>query len=575
MSTSLRKLLQLLKKYHILILSGSLMAAASSVLQLYIPILFGQAIDHMIEKGSVDFPGIIIYLKQAVLLLCICSLCSYLMNRINHRLVYSSIRDIRNRLMEKLQKLPLSYLDSHSIGDISGRMIADVDQLSEGLLLGFNQLVSGLMTIVTTLYFMFVRDIGISLLVVAMTPLSFLVAHYISSHSYEMFKKQTEIRGKQAAYINEMIGNQKIVKAFCHEAEASEHFFDINTQLGEYTRKAIFYSSLTNPATRAVNSLIYAVVALVAAGKILQGGLSIGTMSVLLSYANQYMKPFNDISSLFSELQGSLACADRIFELLEAKEETKDKETKLELREGRIDIKELFFSYDSSRKLIEHFNLHVDQGMKVAIVGPTGCGKTTFINLLMRFYDSNQGDILIDDQDIKEVSRDSLRQAFGMVLQDTWLKHGTVRENIIFGKQDASDEEIIQAARKAHSWSFIRRMPQGLDTIIDESSLSQGQKQLLCITRVMLIMPPMLILDEATSSIDTRTEIDIQKAFDQLMENRTSFVVAHRLSTIRNADIILVMKDGKIIEQGSHEELLKLNGFYRTLYESQFAPAEE
>ena len=484
--------------------------------------------------------------------------------------MYKRQQDIRAKAIRHIQELPLAYLDQHSTGDIISRVIADTDILSDGLLLGFTQLFSGIVTIVGTLIFMFSKNVWITLMVIVLTPLSFFVAKFISSHSFQMFRKQSETRGKQTALIEEMIGNQKVVQAFGYEEKASERFAKINEDLKNYSQKAVFYSSLTNPSTRFVNNVIYAGVALVGAFMIPGGFLSVGGLSVLLSYANQYMKPFNDISSVITELQNALACAGRIFELLEEPSETPEVSSELGKAAGDVHIEDVSFSYDKSKKLIEHFNFQAKPGMRVAIVGPTGCGKTTFINLLMRFYDTDQGDILVDGQPIKQVTRHSLRSNYGMVLQDTWIKAGTVRENICIGKPDATDEEIKEAAKRSHSWEFIRRLPDGLDTVLTEDSLSQGQKQLLCITRVMLCLPPMLILDEATSSIDTRTELQIQEAFDQLMQGRTSFIVAHRLSTIRNADWILVMKDGRIIEQGTHEDLMKEDGFYNHLYNSQF-----
>ena len=471
--------------------------------------------------------------------------------------------------------LPLAYLDRHSAGDTVQRVIADTDQLSDGLLLGFTQLFSGVVTIGVTLGFMLSKNIAITLMVLLLTPVSFLVARFISSRSYAMFSKQTQTRGRQTALINEMIGNEKIVKAFGHEQAASEQFRALNEELTHYSQRAVFFSSLTNPSTRAVNNVIYALVALVGALRVMAGALTVGGVTVLLSYANQYMKPFNDISSVITELQNALACAARVFELIEAEPEKKEESALMENKGGSVDIRDVSFSYDPGKRLIEGFSFHADPGMKIAIVGPTGCGKTTFINLLMRFYDVDGGGILIDGQDIRSVTRHSLRRNWGMVLQDTWLKKASVRENIAFGRPDATDEEIIRAAKAAHSWEFIRRMPSGLDTPIDDGSLSQGQKQLLCITRVMLCLPPMLILDEATSSIDTRTEVLIQSAFDRMMQGRTSFIVAHRLSTIRTADQILVMRDGRIIEQGSHEALLEKNGFYASLYQSQFAGVAE
>ena len=521
-----------------------------------------------------DFQMVRSFLIRILFLVVAAAAATWVMNLINNRLAYRTVRDIRAKVIRQIQILPLSYLDGHSTGDIVQRVIADTDQLSEGLLLGFTQLFSGIVTIVVTLVFMFSKNIGITVLVILMTPVSFLVAKFIASRSYQMFRKQTETRGRQTALINEMVGSEKIVKAFGYEKRASERFQEINEELRRCSQSAVFFSSLTNPSTRAVNNVIYALVALVGACRILSGALTVGGLTVLLSYANQYMKPFNDISSVITELQNALACAARVFELIEAKPQSPDPEKELIPAEGSVDIQNVFFSYDKQKKMIEEFRFHADPGMTVAIVGPTGCGKTTLINLLMRFYDVDQGSICVDGQDIREVSRHSLRRTYGMVLQETWLKNGTVRENIAFGKPDASEEEIIQAAKEAHSWEFIRRMPKGLDTVIDDNSLSQGQKQLLCITRVMLCHPPMLILDEATSSIDTRTELQIQEAFEKLMKGRTSFIVAHRLSTIRNADQILVMKEGRIIEQGNHESLIAKNGFYAKLYQSQFCNAE-
>ena len=570
---TLKKVLRLIRRYRIQVFFSIYLSAVSMILQLYVPILFGEAIDHISAAGA-DPKYLVGILLKIVIVVLIYAFSSRLMNLVNNHITYGVVEDLRKKAIRKIQDLPLSFLDQHSTGDIVGRVIADADQLSDGLLLGFSQLFSGIVTIFVTLYFMFSKSISITLMVLVMTPISFLVARFIASRSYTMFAKQSETRGKQTGLINEMIGNEKIVKAFAREDRASQHFASINKELQKYSQSAVFFSSLTNPATRAVNNVIYALVALVGSMKIMSGTLSVGGLTVLLSYANQYMKPFNDISSVVTELQNSLACAARVFELIEEEAQTPDPDRQLKADRGEIGIDHVYFSYDKKQKLIEDFSFHADPGMTVAIVGPTGSGKTTFINLLMRFYDVDEGKICIDDQDINEVSRKSLRRHYGMVLQDTWLKNASVRENIAIGRPDASDEEIIEAARRAHSYEFIRRMPEGLDTIIDDDSLSQGQKQLLCITRVMLCMPPMLILDEATSSIDTRTEVLIQQAFGKLMEGRTSFIVAHRLSTIRNADQILVMCSGKIIEQGSHEELMKKNGFYTKLYESQFAKAD-
>ena len=567
---TLKKLWDHIAKFRVLLILSVLMAGATVVLQLYVPILFGDAIDNIVAAGKVDFAMVGFYLKRVVILAVLSGVTGWVMSVINNRMTYRVVQDIRAQSIRHIQRLPLSYLDKHSSGDIVSRIIADADILSDGLLLGFSQLFSGIVTIVVTLVFMFSKNFWITLLVICLTPVSFWVAKFISSHSYGMFRKQSEARGKQTALIDEIVGNQKVVRAYGYEERASRRFAEINGELRDYSAQAVFYSSLTNPCTRFVNSLIYAGVALLGAILIPVGSLTVGGLTVLLSYANQYMKPFNDISSVVTEMQNALACAARLFALLEEPEESEDAAGTLEAPRGNVGIEDVSFSYDPNRKLIEHFNLDVKPGMRIAIVGPTGCGKTTFINLLMRFYDTDKGEITVDGKEIKTLSRHALRSGYGMVLQDTWIKQGTVRENIAFGKPDATDEEIIRAAKEAHSWEFIRRLPQGLDTDLYEDSISQGQKQLLCITRVMLTLPPMLILDEATSSIDTRTEMLIQQAFDKLMEGRTSFVVAHRLSTIRNASLILVMRDGKIIEQGTHEELLAKGGFYHTLYNSQF-----
>lgn len=567
---TLKKLWDHIAKFRVLLIFSVLMAGATVVLQLYVPILFGDAIDNIVAAGKVDFAMVGYYLKRVVILAVLSGVTGWVMSVINNRMTYRVVQDIRAQSIRHIQHLPLAYLDKHSSGDIVSRIIADADILSDGLLLGFSQLFSGIVTIVVTLVFMFSKNFWITLLVICLTPVSFWVAKFISSHSYGMFRKQSEARGKQTALIDEIVGNQKVVRAYGYEERASRRFAEINGELRDYSAQAVFYSSLTNPCTRFVNSLIYAGVALLGAILIPVGSLTVGGLTVLLSYANQYMKPFNDISSVVTEMQNALACAARLFALLEEPEESEDAAGTLEAPRGNVGIEDVSFSYDPNRKLIEHFNLDVKPGMRIAIVGPTGCGKTTFINLLMRFYDTDKGEITVDGKEIKTLSRHALRSGYGMVLQDTWIKQGTVRENIAFGKPDATDEEIIRAAKEAHSWEFIRRLPQGLDTVLYEDSISQGQKQLLCITRVMLTLPPMLILDEATSSIDTRTEMLIQQAFDKLMEGRTSFVVAHRLSTIRNASLILVMRDGKIIEQGTHEELLAKGGFYHTLYNSQF-----
>lgn len=566
----LKKLLSRIAHYRLLLVLSIVLAAATVILQLYVPILFGDAIDEVVSAHHVRFEAMWVYLRKILFFAAISAITGWGMSLINNRMTYRVVQDIRSQSIRHIQRLPLSYLDMHSSGDIVSRIIADADILSDGLLLGFTQLFSGVVTIVVTLIFMFSKNVWITLLVIVLTPVSFLVAKFISTHSYTMFRKQSETRGRQTALIDELIGDQKVVRAFGYEKRASAHFAEINAELQKYSQQAVFYSSITNPSTRFVNNIIYAGVALVGSLLIPGGALTVGGLSVLLSYANQYMKPFNDISSVITEMQNALACASRLFALLDEPEESEDAGGTLDKVEGRVDINGVGFSYDKSRSLIENFNLHVDPGMRIAIVGPTGCGKTTFINLLMRFYDVDAGTISVDGQEIRTLSRHALRSGYGMVLQDTWIKQGTVRENIAFGKLGATDEEIIRAAKEAHSWEFIERLPQGLDTVLHEDSISQGQKQLLCITRVMLTLPPMLILDEATSSIDTRTELLIQEAFDKLMHGRTSFIVAHRLSTIRSASLILVMRDGKIIEQGSHEELLAKGGFYSRLYNSQF-----
>lgn len=564
------KILKLIGKYKIFLALSIILAGISVVLQLYVPILFGKAIDEIVAEYNVNFGRMVYYLEQIIVFAVVSALATWIMNLFNNRMTFRIVQDIRSKSIKHIQKLPLSYLDSHSTGDIVSRIIADADILSDGLLLGFTQLFSGVITIIATLIFMFSKNFWITIMVIVLTPLSFFVAKFISSRSYTMFQKQSKTRGQQTAFIEEMIGNQKVVKAFGYEEKASSRFDVINNKLQKYSQQAVFYSSLTNPCTRFVNNIIYAGVALVGAFIIPNGLLTVGGLSVMLAYANQYMKPFNDISSVITEMQNALACASGIFEFLEQREESQDAEGTIDNVKGQVDIQNVSFSYDKSKKLIEDFNLQAKEGMRVAIVGPTGCGKTTFINLLMNFYNVDKGDILVDGHNIKDLSRHALRSCYGMVLQDTWIKQGTVRENIAFGKPNATDHEIIKAAKEAHSWEFIERLPKGLDTVLSEDSISQGQKQLLCITRVMLCKPPMLILDEATSSIDTRTEVQIQEAFDKLMEGRTSFVVAHRLSTIRNASLILVMNEGKIIEQGSHEELLAKGGFYSKLYNSQF-----
>ncbi len=567
------KLSPYITKYWLALILSIIFAAASVILQLYAPILFGDAIDQIIGQNNVKFSPMFVYLNQIVFVIAMSALCTWLMNLLNNHITFKIVQDIRSKAIRKLQKLPLSYLDAHSTGDIVSRIIADADVISDGLLLGFTQIFSGIITIIATLFFMFSKNVKVSLLVVILTPLSFLVARFISQRSFSMFKKQSELRGQQTALIDELIGNQKVVKAFGYEDKASARFKNVNEDLVNYSKHAIFYSSMTNPSTRFVNSLVYAGVALLGVLLIPGGSLTVGGLSVLLAYANQYMKPFNDISSVVTELQNALACATRVFSLLEEPEESRDPKEELSEATGNVEIKEVAFCYDEARPLIEDFNLKVQPGMRIAIVGPTGCGKTTLINLLMRFYDVNKGTISIDEKPINQVSRHSLRRNYGMVLQETWLQHASVRDNICFGNPNAKEEEIINAAKASHCWEFIQRLPNGLDTILTDGSISQGQKQLLCIARVMLKIPPMLILDEATSNIDTLTELQVQEAFDTLMEGRTSFVVAHRLSTIRNASLILVMNDGKIIEQGNHQELLAKKGFYYTLYNSQFQRA--
>lgn len=569
-SEVMKKLLRRIARYRFLLVLSIVLAAATVILQLYVPMLFGDAIDEIAAPGRVNFAGMWAYLKKIIFFAALSGFTGWVMSLINNRMTYHVVQDIRAQSIRHIQRLPLAYLDKHSSGDIVSRIIADADILSDGLLLGFTQLFSGIVTIVVTLVFMFSKNVWITLMVLLLTPISFLVAKFISTHSYSMFRRQSETRGRQTALIDEMIGSQKVVKAFGYEEKSSRRFAEINKELQKYSQQAVFYSSITNPSTRFVNNIIYAAVALVGAFIIPGGALTVGGLSVLLSYANQYMKPFNDISSVVTEMQNALACAARLFALLEEPEESEDADGALEGVSGRVDIDKAAFSYDKSRGLIEDFSLAVKPGMRIAIVGPTGCGKTTFINLLMRFYDLDSGTITVDGKEIRTLSRHALRSVYGMVLQDTWIKQGTVRENIAFGKPDATDEEIIRAAEEARSWPFIERLPQGLDTVLNDDSISQGQKQLLCITRVMLTLPPMLILDEATSSIDTRTELLVQEAFDTLMQGRTSFVVAHRLSTIRNASLILVMRDGKIVEQGRHEELLAKGGFYSELYNSQF-----
>ena len=573
--STLKKVLKRIKKYRVMVFLSLLMAAATVVLTLYLPILTGEAVDGIIAKGLVNFTGLFRILKMMLIVIVATALFQWLMNIINNHITYHVVQDIRKEAFEKLESLPLKYVDGHSYGDIVSRMIADVDQFAEGLLMGFTQLFTGLLTIAGTLVFMFGINVKIALVVVILTPLSLFAAGFIAKRTYTMFQKQSETRGEQTSLIEEMVGNLKVVKAFGHEDENQEKFNEINGRLQKYSLEAIFYSSLVNPCTRFINSMIYAGVGITGAIAALNGRLSVGQLTCFLSYANQYTKPFNEISGVITELQNALACAGRVFELIEEEPEVPDAETAvvLESAKGEIELQNVYFSYTADKKLIQDFNLSVKPGQRIAIVGPTGCGKTTLINLLMRFYDVNEGKISVDGNEIRDITRGSLRTNYGMVLQDTWIRNGTVKDNIVIGKPDATMEEVIRAAKESRAHDFIKRLPKGYDTILGEDggNLSQGQKQLLCITRVMLCLPPMLILDEATSSIDTRTEIKIQQAFARMMEGRTSFIVAHRLSTIREADVILVMKDGNIIEQGSHETLLERGGFYAELYHSQFA----
>ena len=572
---TLRKVLRYIRKYWLYLAASIIMAAITVALTLYLPILTGMVIDRIVGKGQVDFDGVFAVLQRMVIVIAITAAAQWIMNVCNNKMTYRIVQDIRNEAFHKIEILPLKYIDGHSYGEVVSRVIADADQFADGLLMGFTQFFTGVITIVGTLGFMLSVNVGITGVVVLVTPLSFFVAAFIAKKTFTMFKLQSETRGEQTALIEEMIGNQKVVQAFSHEDEAMEEFDEINGRLQDCSLKAIFFSSITNPATRFVNNLVYAGVAVTGAVFAVRGGISVGQLSCFLTYANQYTKPFNEISGVVTELQNALACAERIFDLIEETPQIPDKTDAVELRdaEGNVTLEHVDFSYVPDRKLITDFNLAVRAGQRVAIVGPTGCGKTTVINLLMRFYDVNAGKICVEGLDIRDVMRRSLRANYGMVLQETWLKAGTIRDNIVMGKPDATEEEIIEAAKASHAHSFIKRLPKGYDTVIGEDggSLSQGQKQLLCITRVMLCLPPMLILDEATSSIDTRTELKIQQAFATMMKGRTSFIVAHRLSTIREADIILVMKDGNIIEQGNHETLLAQNGFYAKLYASQFA----
>ncbi len=571
----LKKVLDHIGKYKIFLFFSIVLAAISVILTLYIPILTGQAVDCILGPSAVDFDGILDILKKMAVIIVLTALVQWVMNACNNKIAYQVVRDVRDEAFKKLQILPLKYIDGHSHGDIVSRVIADVDQFSDGLLMGFTQLFTGVVTIIGTLVFMFSINVSTTVVVVILTPLSFFIAGFIAKRTFSMSKLQSETRGEQTALIDEMIGNEKVVKAFGHEPQVMEKFTEINDRLQKASVKAIFFSSLTNPCTRFVNSLVYAGVGILGAFLAIKGYISVGQLTSFLSYANQYTKPFNEISGVVTELQTALACAGRVFEFIEEEPQVAepDNAAVLQAPKGSISMQNVCFSYNPDQKLIQNFNLEVNPGQRVAIVGPTGCGKTTVINLLMRFYDVNSGSIRIDGIDLRDMTRKSLRESFGMVLQETWLHAGTIRENIVMGKPDATDDEVIAAAKAAHAHSFIKRLPMGYDTVITEDggSLSQGQKQLLCITRVMLCLPPMLILDEATSSIDTRTEIKISQAFNTMMKGRTSFIVAHRLSTIREADIILVMKDGNIIEQGNHETLLrKEGGFYAKLYNSQF-----
>ena len=574
-----RKILHYIGKYWFFVVLSILFAAVTVALTLYIPILTGKAVDFIIGPGHVDFDGVFGVLRTAVIVIALTAVSQWIMNVCNNRITYHVVQDIRRDAFAKLEILPLKYIDSHSYGDIVSRVVADVDQFADGLLMGFTQLFTGVITILGTLGFMLLVNFQITLVVVLITPVSLFVASFIAKKTYFMFKLQSETRGEQTALIEEAIGNQKVVQAFSHEDETQERFDEINERLAKCSLRATFFSSLVNPSTRFVNSLVYTGVGITGALSAIRGGISIGQLTTFLSYANQYTKPFNEISGVVTELQNAVACAARIFELIEEEPQTPDKEDPQVLKqaEGNVELSHVNFSYNPEQKLIEDFNLSVRPGERVAIVGPTGCGKTTMINLLMRFYDVDSGTIQVDGIETRDMTRKNLRENFGMVLQDTWLRTGTIRENITMGKPDATDEEVIAAAKASHAHSFIKRLPEGYDTVITEDgdNLSQGQKQLLCITRVMLCLPPMLILDEATSSIDTRTEIRIQEAFAKMMEGRTSFIVAHRLSTIREADIILVMKDGHIIEQGRHKELLAKNGFYAELYNSQFVRTNE
>lgn len=572
---TLKRILKCIKKYSVLVVFSLICAAVSVVLTLYAPILMGNAVDKIVGAGNVDFDGLKAVLVKLVVVVAITAIAQWLMNIINNRITYKVVNDVRTMAFDKLSRLPLSYVDSHTHGDIVSRIIADVDQFSDGLLMGFTQLFTGVMTIVGTLVFMLSINRIITVVVVVITPVSLFAASFIAKKTYNMFKKQSEIKGELTSIVNEMVENQKVVTAFSMEDRVNDRFNEVNDRLNVAGLKATFFSSTTNPVTRFVNSLVYTCVGIIGAVMAIKGRITVGQLSSFLSYANQYTKPFNEISGVVTELQNAMASAARVFELIDEEAEIADKSDAVVLKDvsGSVKLTDVDFSYDKSKELIKDLNLDVKPGARIAIVGPTGCGKSTVINLLMRFYDVDSGSIAVSGHDIKDVTRHSLRENYGMVLQETWLKSGTIKENIAYGRPDATDEEIIEAAKQSHAHSFIKRLPKGYDTVITEDggNLSQGQKQLLCITRVMLDLPPMLILDEATSSIDTRTEIRIQRAFNKMMKGRTSFVVAHRLSTIKESDVILVMKDGHIIEQGNHETLLAMNGFYTNLYNSQFA----
>ncbi len=572
-SGAVKKLLLLLRRYRILMALSIILAAAYVILTLYVPIIFGEAIDSIADNG-VDIPAIVKYLFEAGVIAAVAAVMQWVMNVVNNRITYETVRDIRERAFKKIEALPLKYIDSHAHGDLVSRVISDVDQLADGLLLGFSQFFTGVVTIVATLCFMFSISWKITIIAVVLTPLSLFVARFVAKSTYDLFKKQSAVRGSQTALIDEMIGSQKVVKAYNYAKRSHDRFKKINDDLTKVSVKAIFLSSLVNPSTRFVNAIVYAAVGLSGALSVVAGTVTVGGLTCILNYANQYTKPFNEISGVVTELQNALACASRIFELLEAEEQSPDKGLpELENVKGNVRLEGVYFSYSPDKKLIENLNLDVKPGQRIAIVGPTGCGKTTLINLLMRFYDVNAGCISVEGNDIRKITRHSLRRGYGMVLQDTWLKTGTIRENIKMGCPTATDEQMIAAAKASHAHSFIKRLPEGYDTVIGEDggSISAGQKQLLCITRVMLAKPPMLILDEATSSIDTKTEIRVQRAFEKLMEGKTSFVVAHRLSTIMGSDLILVMRDGNIVEKGTHDELIAKGGFYSELYNSQFA----